>query len=210
MTTRQSPIDIETSTTHDEKEIKVSSSFKNIMNGTITLDGRFLLHEYEGGHLEFFNYTKISEWKSIQFHFHSPSEHTINGKYYDAEMHMVFQGITHESELAVVGLLFEVDDSVEKDLFLENLQLDNLQKDQVEQNGIKASPSKLYGKLVNRNSFHYQGGLTTPGYDETINWFVYEQALKIPTEQFKVLESFWKNSHIEGCVKGNARELQDT
>ena len=28
-------------------------------------------------------------YEFLQFHFHSPSEHTIDGKYYDAEVHFV-------------------------------------------------------------------------------------------------------------------------
>jgi carbonic anhydrase len=46
------------------------------------------------------------EYNLLQFHFHSPSEHTIGGAYYDGEMHMV-----HKSEdgkkLLVVGIMLE-------------------------------------------------------------------------------------------------------
>ena len=30
-------------------------------------------------------------YKLLQFHIHSPSEHTINGKYADSEIHFVFE-----------------------------------------------------------------------------------------------------------------------
>jgi carbonic anhydrase len=39
----------------------------------------------------------------VQFHFHSPSEHTINGKHYAMEVHLVHKN--DEGQLAVVGAL---------------------------------------------------------------------------------------------------------
>ena len=46
-----------------------------------------------------------------QFHFHAPSEHTIDGKYYDLEMHIVhlFDQSVHGDEHlgAVIGIMFD-------------------------------------------------------------------------------------------------------
>ncbi len=39
----------------------------------------------------------------LQLHFHSPSEHSVEGKFWDAEMHLVHQG--KSGELAVVAVL---------------------------------------------------------------------------------------------------------
>lgn len=39
----------------------------------------------------------------LQFHFHTPSEHTVNGKHFDMEMHMVHKD--KDGNLAVVGIL---------------------------------------------------------------------------------------------------------
>lgn len=179
-----------------------------MVNGKITLDGRFLLAEYEGGDLKFNNYSRISEWKSAQFHFHSPSEHTIDGKYFDAEMHMVFKGVTHKNEASVVGLLFEVDENAEKDLFLESLEIDKLSKGgKTASTGLNVSPAQIFKKLSNFENYHYQGSLTTPDYDEIINWFLFHEAIKIPQSQFETLHNFWNKDTIEGCVKGNARHL---
>lgn len=40
-----------------------------------------------------------------QFHFHSPSEHTVGGKYFPMEVHLVHQD--QNDNYLVVGLLFE-------------------------------------------------------------------------------------------------------
>ena len=45
------------------------------------------------------------EFRLVQYHFHAPSEHTIDGKAYDAEVHLVHE--SEDGELAVVGQLLE-------------------------------------------------------------------------------------------------------
>ena len=47
-----------------------------------------------------------SEFAFAQFHFHSPSEHTINGVHYDLEMHMVHTYLDG-SLGAVIGIMFD-------------------------------------------------------------------------------------------------------
>jgi carbonic anhydrase len=44
--------------------------------------------------------------KLAQFHFHSPSEHSINGVYYPLEMHFVFQA--DDASLSVVGFVIDI------------------------------------------------------------------------------------------------------
>jgi carbonic anhydrase len=34
-------------------------------------------------------YNKTTEYEILQMHFHSPSEHTIDGVYFDLELHIV-------------------------------------------------------------------------------------------------------------------------
>ena len=45
------------------------------------------------------------EYKLVQFHFHSPSEHTMKGKQYAMEVHLVHKN--DEGQLAVVGVLMQ-------------------------------------------------------------------------------------------------------
>lgn len=43
---------------------------------------------------------------TLQFHFHSPSEHTIDGEHRDLELHIVHR--KHEgTDLAVIGIFFD-------------------------------------------------------------------------------------------------------
>ena len=54
---------------HDDYTIKVG-----IKNGTLAFIDKWL---------------EVNQYKLLQFHIHSPSEHTFNGKGYDAELHLV-------------------------------------------------------------------------------------------------------------------------
>ena len=44
----------------------------------------------------------------IQFHFHSPSEHTINGERFALELHLVHVDAETQEPAAVLGILFKV------------------------------------------------------------------------------------------------------
>ena len=60
----------------------------------------------------------------IQFHFHSPSEHTIGGKFFDLELHIVHKYKGTKGDLgAVLGIFFdrEVGGNHPND-FIESLQ----------------------------------------------------------------------------------------
>merc|ERR1711997_461386 len=44
------------------------------------------------------------EFKLVQFHFHTPSEHTVDSEVFDMEMHLVH--VNEKSEIAVLGFMF--------------------------------------------------------------------------------------------------------
>merc|ERR1712130_1003201 len=44
------------------------------------------------------------EFKLVQFHFHTPSEHTVDAQLFDMEMHLVH--VNEKSEIAVLGFMF--------------------------------------------------------------------------------------------------------
>lgn len=54
-----------------------------------------------------------------QFHFHVPSEHTIDNERYDLEIHIVAKLIDGDSEaLTVVGILFDITTDPEQESLL--------------------------------------------------------------------------------------------
>ena len=58
-------------------------------------------------HLNFADGTK-SVFSPLQFHFHAPSEHTVSGTQFDAEMHIVHTYKGTQGQLgAVIGIFFD-------------------------------------------------------------------------------------------------------
>ena len=54
-------------------------------------------------------------------HFHSPSEHTVDGKNYDLELHMVHTDIFTGAPAAVLGIFFSVNDTAADNIFLDEI-----------------------------------------------------------------------------------------
>lgn len=57
-----------------------------------------------------------STYDSLQLHWHAPSEHTINGKQFELELHVVHVNNADNTKLAVTGLLFTVESNLRNDV----------------------------------------------------------------------------------------------
>ena len=115
----------------------------------------------------------------VQYHFHAPSEHAVNGRLADLEAHFVHmnaQGVT-----AVVGVFFTV--GPDPNPLLDTILLAAPETAGEEVTAGKSSPAELFrhisgvsttrGSPVRVNSFYsYTGSLTTPGCTEGVLWSV--------------------------------------
>lgn len=52
---------------------------------------------------------ELETFQILQFHIHSPSEHTFDGKSYDVEVHFVHKSY-NENKLAVLAVFFDRED----------------------------------------------------------------------------------------------------
>lgn len=95
-----------------QSPIDLSSAYKTKLN-TIKFDYKETpLKIVNNGHAIQVNYDPGSsatidggKYQLVQFHFHSPSEHTVDGKFYDMEMHLVHK--SDKGDLAVVGVFLK-------------------------------------------------------------------------------------------------------
>jgi len=119
-----------------------------------------------------------------QFHFHSPSEHTVDGRSYPLEAHLVHQSA--DSKLAVVGVLFE--EGAENPAlapFWKSLPKSAGDKVVLGSDGVNVGPM-LPGR---HEVYRYAGSLTTPPCSEAVKWFVMADRLKASAAQIAALKA---------------------
>jgi carbonic anhydrase len=102
----------------------------------------------------------------LQIHFHSPSEHRINGEAFPLEAHLVHQD--EQGNLAVVAFLFRTGEW--------NANLEKIGKAGPTIIGESASFDINFSDLPmyqnHESYFSYSGSLTTPPCTEGVRWFI--------------------------------------
>lgn len=109
-----------------------------------------------------------------QFHFHHPSEHTLNGQHYPLEIHLVHR--SSSGALLVVGVLAA---EGEEHALLRTL-FERLPH-QHERREFTLDPAALLP--ANHRYVTYQGSLTTPPCTEGVTWAVLTEPLLASAEQ---------------------------
>ena len=115
-----------------------------------------------------------------QFHFHTPSENTIDGKSFPLEAHFVH--VDAKGNLAVVALMFEAGAS--------NKVLEQIWPQVPEEEGGEQTlaPQVAAADLLqaNRDYYRFSGSLTTPPCSEGVLWLVLKQPVEATDGQFAV------------------------
>ncbi len=115
----------------------------------------------------------------LQFHFHGPSEHTVNGKFAKMEMHLVHK--SEDGALAVVGVMIEEGKhNANFDNAWNNLPLHAGDHKDV---GVVMKAAKLLPKSKKYTT--YSGSLTTPPCSEGVTWLVLNEPIKMSKKQIK-------------------------
>lgn len=112
-------------------------------------------------------------YRLVRFHIHAPSEHTVDGHSYPAELHLVHE--SEAGELAVVAIFLEFS-SLPAPLIDEVVETAGDVGEDVQ---IQAALSPLEllldfepPRATEERYYTYTGSLTTPGCDEGVRWFV--------------------------------------
>lgn len=113
-----------------------------------------------------------------QFHFHLPSEHEVDGKHVDMELHLVHKN--EEGQLAVLSVLITKG--------TENAGLNKLWSvlpGEESEEEVPVDGDFDMNKLLpaDHHSFRYQGSLTTPPCTEGVQWIVLEHPVQWSREQ---------------------------
>ena len=115
-----------------------------------------------------------------QFHFHTPSEHTIDNRHYPMELHLVHHNERHET--AVVAVFME--EGKHNPFFEAFLQHAPTKVGEVNNDRSQAvNPINL---LPERKSYYlYSGSFTTPPCSEGVAWIVMQDPIEVSAEQIK-------------------------
>jgi carbonic anhydrase len=117
------------------------------------------------------------DYSPLQFHFHAPSEHTVDQKYFDAEMHFVHQSAA--GEFAVFGIFFDkVVGGAEDNPFLTTLF------DSMSTAGENVAIKNLLANIKSNEFYSYDGSFTTPPCTEGVKWSVLKKVQPISQTQF--------------------------
>jgi carbonic anhydrase len=130
----------------------------------------------------------------LQFHWHTPSEHEIEGRDTPLEMHFVHRSRA-DGSLLVIGVFIERGrkNRAARPIFRELPELPGDTR--------AVSRVRLRRLLPNdRESFRYSGSLTTPPFTENVQWIVLADSISFSRRQIDAFEELFE--------EGNSREVQ--
>lgn len=135
-----------------------------------------------------------------QFHFHTQSENTLDGRHAPVEMHLVHKA--DDGNLAVVGVFF-VDGEENKTL---KKLWDNM-PDLDDTTGYHSGEKVKIKKLIpqNHTCYRFDGSLTTPPCTEGVKWTVMATPLEMSTRQINKFFDIFSGHQFP---EGNRRPVQ--
>ena len=197
----QSPVDITNTDPIEFDEILKTSYDGGGATEIQNKNGNFAVI-YEEGNNNFIN-VDGEEFEVANIHFHSESEHAIDGELLDLEMHIVHANET--GGLSVLGLLIEEGEFNPTLAPIFNTISSDLNADGKLSDTVEFTEEIEIAELLPDNSgWFYSGSLTTPPFSEDVNWFVFEESIEVSPEQMDVFEDFLESVDLES----NNRDLQ--
>jgi len=196
----QSPIDIISAAT-DKAGKEVSFTFHSAID-TVENLGHTIELDFKKGS------TCVANGKNYtcrQFHFHTPSEHLVDGMTFPMEMHIVntlddSANVGSPSYL-VVGVLFKMgaENKFIKE-FLDKIPDEDGEKKALQTGEVQLDDlfSQFTGNDI-KSYYLYKGSLTTPPFTEAVQWVVMKHVVEASEDQIMTIEK------MEG---NNARHVQ--
>ncbi|KAI8562357.1 hypothetical protein RHMOL_Rhmol03G0030000 [Rhododendron molle] len=137
-----------------------------------------------------------TDFKLLQCHWHSPSEHTFNGTRYNLEFHVIH--LSSNGTIAVIGITYKYG---RPDPFLAKLlsHIGSIGKEEKDI-GI-VNPGDI--KFGSRKYYRYIGSLTVPPCTEGVIWTIVKKVRTVSREQVRALRDV-----VHDGFEANARPTQ--
>lgn len=197
----QSPVDIISIKTGKAAKEQISFAFHSDINAAKNLGHTIELEFKEGSTCE----ANGKVFMCKQFHFHTPSEHLVDGVTFPMEMHIV--NILSDSvsgnkpSYMVVAVLFKIG---AENKFIKEF-LDKIPNEEGGAKTLQTGDVRLEDLLSQftgndlKSSYTYQGSLTTPPFTESVQWVILKHIVEASEDQVMTIEK------MEG---NNARHVQ--
>jgi len=173
----QSPIDLTEAGAEDLTDIVVEyqASSLSLVNNGHTIQANYA----EGSSIE----VDGTSYDLLQLHFHTPSEHTVDGASFPMEMHLVHSA---DGKLAVIGVLMSVG---EAHVGLQPLvdAIPSTEGETSAPEGGQVDAAELLPE--DRSVYRYPGSLTTPPCSEGVVWSVIAAPIRVSQEQVDAFQS---------------------
>ncbi|KAG0261311.1 hypothetical protein DFQ27_003059 [Actinomortierella ambigua] len=207
----QSPIDVEAEPTYVQTANGTFKyNYEPITNAVIGFNGHSVQVDWtqptDTNKTSWIELDDGKRYTLTQFHFHTPSEHRVNNRFADGEMHLVHSA--PDNTTAVLGLFLEL--RISNNPWFDWIsELDNEVDDLP--SGTDTTQTKLSIESIDlpalanaTNGFAhrwtYAGSLTTPPCTEGVTWHIVKEPLQLGIEQFNALDD------LQGF---NSRYIQD-
>ena len=196
---RQSPINIEEGNTLMGPAEPVQFNYRP-SNASVVNNGHTIQVDVQGDNSIT---VRGSNYKLIQFQFHSPSEEQVNYKRFAMVAHLIHKN--DEGQLAVVAVLLEqgtanpLIDKVWTYMPLDTNDRVRMPRDLLNMNELLPADQRYY---------QFMGSLTTPPCTEGVLWMVLKQPMQLSKSQFRLFTQLYPNN-ARPVQPLNARPVRD-
>jgi carbonic anhydrase len=206
----QSPVDIISGKAEQAGKDQISFTFHSAFDTAENL-GHTIQVDFKKGSTCTVN---GKDFASRQFHFHTPSEHLLDGMTFPMEMHIV--NVLNDSandnkpSYVVVAVLFKI--GAENKFISEFLS--KIPNEEGEKNALPTGEVKLddlfaqFPKNEIKSYYTYKGSLTTPPYTESVQWVILKHVVEASEDQIIAIEKMEGNNarHVQAV---NDRKVYD-
>eukprot|EP00928_Gymnodinium_smaydae_P021854 TRINITY_DN18557_c0_g1_i1.p1 TRINITY_DN18557_c0_g1~~TRINITY_DN18557_c0_g1_i1.p1 ORF type:complete len:970 (-),score=213.34 TRINITY_DN18557_c0_g1_i1:61-2871(-) len=202
----QSPIDIDTSkaTVVKNDNFLHICRWKPVSRLHVVNNGHsFTIANQQMGYIDMVGENGfMAYYQVMQIHVHMPSEHTINGKQYHGEIHIVHaKQVTVEeldtNDLLVAAIPLEIgaqeNPLLRQLLFPTNARHDILGQQEYEESDYPVDLMRALGPVIDGPFYTYNGSLTTPPCTEGVKWMVFETPQSMSAEQWVYFKKYFAN-----------------
>ena len=191
---RQSPIDIKPTGYILKNDNLLDIIYKNAKIPFIKSKLSHHNYHFDINDSNFITKYNNTEFILKQFHFHNTSEHKLNGKKFDMEVHLVHKALAQDTnQYLVIGFFIESNPDLLKDGIFDSAI-------KQEDNGIIDLTKDL--DLFKNRFYNYKGSLTTSPYSPNVEWIVFNKPIYTKLSK-KEITNKWNNL-------ASARDILDT